>query len=137
VDDPNTTVDNDPAWARLPQGSPIGIINLSNTNPVQAGDEVEYSVYFLSNGASPALSTSLCDPIPAGTSFISLTNQLQLGTGSFVSAGNFFTPLAPLPPNNSCPDPRNPNGAVIFDLGNLSNVPNDNIGVVRFRVRVN
>jgi len=138
VDDPTTTDDNNPAWAQLvPPGSPIGITNLSNDNPVQTGDEVEYTVYFLSNGTNIASDTSICDLIPPGTTFIFNSNQVRIGSGSIASGGTVFSPLAPLPPNNSCLDQRNPNGALIFDLGDLPNTPTNNIGFVRFRVRIN
>jgi uncharacterized repeat protein (TIGR01451 family) len=138
VDDPTSTDDNNPAWAQLvPSGAPVGIINLPNDNPVRSGDEVEYTVYFLSNGSAPALSASICDPIPVGTSLVSDTAQVRLGNNPIERGGTVFTPLAPLPDNSSCPDQRNPNGAVIFDLGDVPNTPTNNVGLVRFRVRVN
>lgn len=138
VDDPATQDDNNPTWAQLvPPGLPAGIIALPVDNPVQSGDEVEYTVYFLSNGGSPATDTSICDPIPVGTTLVPNTTQVRLGNGSAGSGGTVFTPLAPLPANNSCPDQRNPNGAVIFELGSVPNTPTNNIGFVRFRVRVN
>ncbi len=137
VDDPGSQVDTDPAWASLPQGSPIGIINLTNTTPVQAGDEVEYTIYFLSNGSAPVLNTSICDLIPAGMSLIPLSYQIGIGSSLVTSGGTSYTPLAPLPSNNSCADQRNPNGAVIFNLDQVTNVPTNNVGFVRLRTRVN
>ncbi|MDX2240593.1 MAG: hypothetical protein NW224_07920 [Leptolyngbyaceae cyanobacterium bins.302] len=138
VDDPASADDNNPAWAQLvPPGFPSGIIALPNDNPVRSGDEVEYTVYFLSNGSNVAEDTSVCDPIPVGTTLVSNTAQVRVGTSAVRSGGTVFTPLAPLPSNNSCPDQRNPNGAVIFDLGTLPNTPTNNIGFVRFRVRIN
>ncbi|MDX2229744.1 MAG: hypothetical protein NW220_08905 [Leptolyngbyaceae cyanobacterium bins.349] len=138
VDDPATTTDNDPGWAQLiPPGSPIGVPSLSNNTPLQSGDEIEYTVYFLSNGQGPAPETSICDPIPVGTTLIPLSNQVRVGNTAPGSGGTVFTPLAPLPANNSCPDQTNPNGAVIFELGDVSNIPTNNLGFVRFRVRIN
>lgn len=138
VDDPTTTNDNAPGWAQLvPPGAPTGVVEVSNNTPLQSADEVEYTVYFLSNGGLPALGSSICDLVPTQTSLIPLSNQIRVGTGAPASGGTVFTPLAPLPANNACLDQRNPNGAVIFDLGNVSNVPTDNVGFVRFRVRVN
>lgn len=138
IDDPGSTDDNNPAWAQLvPPSAPVGIINLPNDNPVRSGDEVEYTVYFLSAGSAPALSASICDPIPVGTSLVSDTAQVRLGNNPIGRGGTIFTPLAPLPDNNACPDQRNPNGAVIFDLGDVPNTPTNNVGLVRFRVRVN
>lgn len=138
ADDPLSTSDNNPQWAQLnPPGAPVGVFNLSNNNPLQSGDEVEYTVYFLSNGAGPALGTSICDLVPAGTTFIPNSNQVRIGNDAVRSGGTVFTPLAPLPNNNSCIDQRNPNGAVIFDLGDLPNTPVGNLGFVRIRVRIN
>jgi len=51
--------------------------------------------------------------------------------------GNFFSPLAPLPAKNACPNPNNPDGAVIVNLGNISNAVGSNFGFIRFRVRIN
>ncbi|EKQ68751.1 conserved repeat protein [Leptolyngbyaceae cyanobacterium JSC-12] len=138
VDDPTTINDNAPGWVQLnPPGAPIGLINASNTAPLQTGDEVEYTVYFLSSGLAPVIDVNICDLIPPGTTLIPATNVIRLGNREAVSGGTVFTPLAPLPDNNSCLDQRNPNGAIIFNLGNVSNLPSDNVGFVRFRVRVN
>jgi uncharacterized repeat protein (TIGR01451 family) len=138
VDDPTTMSDNDPGWAQFrPPGAPVGVFSISDTNPLRSGDEVEYTVYFLSNGSEVARETSICDLIPPGTTLIVNTNQVRLGAAAPTSAGTVFSPLAPLPANNPCPDQRNPNGAVIFDLGNLANTPTNNVGFARFRVRIN
>ncbi|MBF2029447.1 MAG: DUF11 domain-containing protein [Oscillatoriales cyanobacterium C42_A2020_001] len=138
VDDPATTNDNAPGWTQLiPPGAPVGLINVNNTTPLQTGDEVEYTVYFLSTGSAPATDASICDLIPPGTSLIPLTNVVRVGTGEASSGGTVFTPLAPLPSDNACPDQRNPNGAIIFNLGTVANTPTNNVGFVRFRVRIN
>lgn len=134
INDPNSTNDDDPAWAQFP---PVGLIDVGNNTPLQSGDLVTYTVYFLSNGQTPAIDTSICDPIPTGTTLVPNTNQIQLGNGTPTSGGTVFTPLAPLPNNNSCPDPTNPNGAIIFNLGDVTNTPTNNIGFVRFQVRIN
>lgn len=135
INDPNNTNDDDPAWTQFP---PVGLIDVSTSTPLQSGDLVTYTVYFLSNGQSPAIDTSICDLIPPGTTLVPLTTQIQIGSnGTSSSGGTVFTPLAPLPANNSCPDQRNPNGAVIFNLGNVTNTPTNNIGFVRFQVRIN
>ncbi|MCY7391993.1 MAG: hypothetical protein LH647_11065, partial [Leptolyngbyaceae cyanobacterium CAN_BIN12] len=138
VDDPGTTEDNNPGWTQLlSTGSPVGIPALNVSTPVVPGDEVEYTVYFLSNGSTAALATNLCDLIPSGTSLVSSTTQVQSGTTPASSSGTVFTPLAPLPPNNSCSEQSNPNGAVIFSLNDLPSTPAGNVGFVRFRVRIN
>lgn len=134
INDPNNANDDDPAWAQFP---PAGLIDVSTNTPLQSGDLVTYTVYFLSNGQTPAIDTNICDPIPNGTSLVPNTTQIQIGNGAIASGGTVFTPLAPLPTNNSCPDQSNPNGAVIFNLGNVTNTPTSNIGFVRFQVRIN
>ncbi len=138
VDDPGTTDDTNVGWTQLqPTAAPVGIPALDINNPVRPGDEVEYTVYFLSNGSVPALATTVCDLIPAGTTLVSGTSQIRTNNTPAVSGGTVFTPLAPLPPNNSCLNQSNPNGAVIFNLSDLPNTPAGNVGFVRFRVRVN
>lgn len=134
INDPNNTNDDDPAWTQFP---PVGLIDISASTPLQSGDLVTYTVYFLSNGQSPAIDTNICDPIPSGTTLVPNTNQIQIGNEVPRPGGTVFTTLAPLPANNSCPDQRNPNGAIIFNLGNVTNTPTDNIGLVRFQVRIN
>ncbi len=138
TDDPASTDDNNPGWTQLlSTGSPVGIIALDVNNPVIPGDEVEYTVYFLSNGSVPTLATNICDLIPAGTTLVSGTSQAQSGTTPATSSGTVFTPLAPLPANNSCITQSNPNGAVIFNLGDVANTPAENVGFTRFQVRIN
>ena len=138
VDDPNTTDDNNPGWTQLlATASPVGVPALDVSTPVIPGDEVEYTVYFLSNGSTAILATNVCDLIPSGTSLVPSTTQVQSGTTPASSSGTVFTPLAPLPPNNSCLNQSNPNGAVIFNLSDLPNTPAGNVGFVRFRVRIN
>ncbi|HEY9879394.1 MAG TPA: hypothetical protein V6D29_13140 [Leptolyngbyaceae cyanobacterium] len=138
IDDPTTADDNAQGWAQLvPPGAPTGVLEVSGNTLLQPADEVEYTVYFLSNGGVPASGVSICDLIPTRTALIPLSNQIRVGTGVPSPGGTVFTPLAPLPANNACLDQRNPNGAVIFDLGNVPNSPTNNVGFVRFRVRVN
>lgn len=134
IDDPNSTTDNVPGWAQIPLA---GILALPLENPVRSGDEVTYTVYFLSNGSAPVLDASLCDQIPGGMTFIPNTLELSLTNQPATSTGEFFTPLAPLPDNNACTVQTNPNGSAITTLGTVSNVPGSNFGFIRFRVRVN
>jgi uncharacterized repeat protein (TIGR01451 family) len=134
INDPTSSNDDDPGWAQIPL---TGIITLPVTNPVRSNDEVTYTVHFLSNGAAPALDVSICDLISGGTTFISGSLQYKNANADPVPVGTFFTPLAPLPVNNSCPIQTNPNGAAIVDLGTVSNLAGNNFGFIRFRVRIN
>lgn len=129
--------DNAPAWAQLtPQRAPIGVSNLGANNPVTSGDEIEYTIYFLSDGSAPASAVNICDAIPANTRFINGSNVISRSNGTPTPGGAYFSPLAPLPPNNPCQDQNNQNGSIIFDVGTVSNSPGDNVGFARFRVRV-
>ncbi|MBD2123303.1 hypothetical protein [Trichocoleus sp. FACHB-262] len=148
VDDPTDTTDTAPGWAQL---SPVGEVNLPTSLSLRSGDSVEYTLYFLSDGTAPATAASLCDPIPARTTFardrFGTGSGLQLNRASAEKSltnnadtdeGNFFTPLAPLPNGNACPANAqgNTNGSVIVNLGEISNTPGQNFGFVRFRVRI-
>jgi uncharacterized repeat protein (TIGR01451 family) len=136
TDDLNTADDNLPNWSQLLTGAPLGLLTLNPQTPAQAGDVVEYTIYFLSNGAVAAPNANICDAIPPGTTLVIGSNQAQVGTSAIRSAGTFFSPLAPLPSNNPCENPNNPNGSLIFDLGTLPITAPNNIGFVRFQVRV-
>jgi uncharacterized repeat protein (TIGR01451 family) len=147
------TLTNDPAdpgddasgWSQFP---PVGMIQLGAGTPLQSGDEVEYTIYFLSDGSLPAREINFCDPISLGTTFV--RDRFSAGSGISINrsgattsvtnaadsdSGTFFSPLAPLPVGNVCPEQTNPNGAVIVQLGDISNT-GSNFGFVRFQVRV-
>ena len=137
--------DTAPGWSQLaPQGAPIGAVSLNSSTPLQAGDEVEYTVYFLSDGRRGVSAVTLCDQIPLGTRFVFGSNRVRVGSQPLANdsvarsaiAGEFFTPLAPLPVNNPCTNQNNPNGSLIFNLGDLSNVPSNNVGYAQFRVKI-
>lgn len=146
VDDPNDVNDNMGGWSQF---LPIGVPTISNEYPLQSGDEVEYTIYYLVEGNQPINNARFCDPIPVGTTFI--PNSFGSGRGIGVNMANnmtnptniadadnasFFSPVAPLPPGNVCPNQTNPTGAVIVNLGNLDNNQGNNFGFVRFWVRV-
>lgn len=134
VNDPTSTDDDSPGWAQLP---PIGVINIGTNTPLQSGDEITYTIYFLSDGDTPAQSVNICDPIPVATGFVANSTQIQRPLAALASGGAFFPPLAPLPVGNPCANQTNPNGSVIYDVGDVSNQPGSNSGLVRFRVRIN
>jgi uncharacterized repeat protein (TIGR01451 family) len=138
-------IDENPAlWP--PTVQPVGRPDLLNPQTlVRSGDEVEYTIYFLSSGSQNATNVQLCDAIPAGTTFINnsfapasgiLLNQAGSQSPQTNAAdtdqANFFSPLAPVasPP---CADANNPNGSILLKLGDL---PTSNAGFVRFRVKI-
>lgn len=148
VDNPNDPDDNVPGWSALPQGSPIGIFELGSETPLQSGDEVEYTIYFIADGPIAANDIRVCDPIPAGTTYISESISLTLPPAGLLNrpqtdaagddAGTFVGRLNVSPPFSTppCPDPNNANGAVFSELGTIPNTSPDNAGFLRFRVRV-
>jgi uncharacterized repeat protein (TIGR01451 family) len=114
---------------------------------LQSGDEVEYTIYFLSDGSTPATNVRVCDPIPVGTTFIPdsfgagsgiLLNQSGAQTPqtnpSDTDKGTFFSPLSPV--TAPCADTNNPNGSVFVQVGDISNTAPNNLGFVRFRTRI-
>ncbi|HEY9907331.1 MAG TPA: DUF11 domain-containing protein [Thermosynechococcaceae cyanobacterium] len=133
VDDPSDPNDTAPGWAQF---SPVGVPTIPNGEPLQSGDEIEYTVYFLSDGSQPTIDVTLCDQIPRGTSLVSDRPLVRRGTGLPGLEGAVFSPLAPLPTGNTCADSRNPFGSVLVNLGDVSSTPGSNFGFVRFRVRV-
>lgn len=124
-----------------------GVTNIGADNSLQSGDEVEYTVYFLSNGGLSATNSRICDAIPAGTTFLPdsfgagigmLLNQAgtqtSLTNASDTDRGTFAAPLTAV--TSPCPNTNNPTGAVFFPLGDVPNLAPNNAGFVRFRVKV-
>jgi len=107
VDGPNTATsnDNDPNWPSLNTQYLRGAIacpTIGLCPSVRPSDLIEYTIYFLSNGASPASNVQLCDQIPANTVFQPNT----YGSGSGILLGwNVLNGALPLPnPANSTVD---------------------------------
>lgn len=138
-------IDENPAlWT--PTVQPVGRPDLLNPQTlVRSGDQVEYTIYFISAGSQDATNVQICDAIPAGTTFIN--NSFSSNSGvllnragtlepltnvSDTDQGSFFSPLAPVasPP---CADANNPNGSILLNLGDI---PTGNAGFLRFRVKI-
>lgn len=64
VPEPYATDDSDPKW---PVGYLRGLINAGTVKP---GDELEYTIYFLSNGLGNATNVKFCDLVPINVNFI-------------------------------------------------------------------
>ncbi|NEO12279.1 MULTISPECIES: SdrD B-like domain-containing protein [Moorena] len=58
--------DNDPNWPN----PDVYLRGLINSGQVMPGDELEYTVYFLSNGSNNAKNLRICDRVPGETTFI-------------------------------------------------------------------
>ncbi len=146
IDDPNDPIDNLPGWFQL---SPVGVFDISPQLPLERGDEVEYTMYFLADGNRPVEDVRFCDPIPQGTSFVADSfgsgNGISVNLSNTVTAntnnddadnGSFFAPGTQLPANNFCPNQDNPTGAVIGNLGTINHTLGNNFGFIRFRVKI-
>ena len=144
INDTNDVNDDAPGWANL---SPFGLVRIGETGLLQSGDQLEYTVYFLSDGTGTADNFLFCDPTPAGASFLGDTYGTGLGSllrldgvetsqtnTTDADAGRFIPPLTPAP--SPCPSPNNPNGAVYMQIPRVSNRSPNNVGFVRFRVLI-
>jgi uncharacterized repeat protein (TIGR01451 family) len=149
VDDPNTIDDNATAW---PAGYLKGVINGGVVKP---GDDLEYTIYFLSNGDAPVTNAMLCDLVPSNVSYLptgfnpgtGADRGIQLDRSATSNAltgiadndvGTFF--LAGSQPNATC-SAANQNGAVTIQLGNVTQSgyggnPAQAYGLMRFRAKV-
>jgi uncharacterized repeat protein (TIGR01451 family) len=160
VDEPNTTSDNHPAW---PNGYLKGAVNGGAVKP---GDDVEYTIYYLSSGDTPVLDSKFCDLVPANTTYLpkayaglgpvgpggngsgnlgvqfEKAGQSQFLTGDLDGdVGNFFTSgITNLGTGVDCAA-ANTNGAVVVDMGTIPHAgyggqPALAYGAVRFKTKV-
>ncbi|NEP11730.1 MAG: hypothetical protein F6K14_16260, partial [Symploca sp. SIO2C1] len=145
VDDPTSDDDTLPGWSQLSTGALVGVSQLDQ--PLESGDVVEYTIYFLAGGTT-LKDVQLCDPIPSGTVFVPngfagnrgiVLNQnganVTITNAADTDQGQFFSPLEPVtsPP---CPNPSEPQGAVLVNLGDIEPTAPNNVGFVRFRIRI-
>ncbi len=164
VVDPTTTADlndNEPNWpANYLKGAIDGGI-------VKPGDDVEYTIYFLSSGDVPLTKIAVCDLVPANNTFspntfngliptdgglpgadsgiamaIGLTTT-YMSNASDADRGEFF--VGGTTPSTNCSG-TNTNGAVVVDIekgvNTLPNatapgIPNNSYGFIRFLAKVN
>jgi uncharacterized repeat protein (TIGR01451 family) len=147
VDNLNDRNDNVSGWSQLPGGVLTGVFRIGSDALLQTGDEVEYTVYFLSDGTQLVTDAKICDPIPEKTTFI--PDSFQAGQGILLNQqttntsltnaldtdqGTFFSRLTPV--TSPCPNTNNSNGSILVNLGDLPPTPPNNVGFIRFRVRI-
>jgi uncharacterized repeat protein (TIGR01451 family) len=147
VDDPTDPDDNAIGWSQLPGGGLLGVPMISPDRRLESGDTVEYTIYFLSNGGTVVNGVNVCDLIPQGTTFIS--DSFRQGSGIVLNqdgtptpqsnasdqdSGTFFPPLNPV--STPCDETNNPNGAVVVELGDISSTAPNNVGLIRFQVKI-
>ncbi|HEY9613454.1 DUF6923 family protein [Allocoleopsis sp.] len=144
LDDRN---DNVSGWSQLPGGVLAGVFRIGSDALLQTGDEVEYTVYYLSDGTQLVSDAKVCDPIPEKTTFI--PDSFQVGQGILLNQqstntsltnapdtdkGTFFSRLTPV--TSPCPNTNNSNGSILVNLGDLPTTSPSNVGFVRFRVKI-
>ncbi len=153
---PNTTGSTSSTFLR-------GVTNGGVTQP---GDEIEYTIYFLSAGETEAVDVQVCDRIPNFQTFVPDAfnaaspapgvgqganrgilveyngNSLAYSNDSDGDTAQFFPPSSTLP--SACggaPLQTEDNGAVVVNLGDLPNAdspgsPSTSYGLIRFRAIV-
>ncbi|MEH2076466.1 MAG: lamin tail domain-containing protein [Nostoc sp.] len=156
VPEPFASDDNYVTW---PAGYLRGLINAGTVKP---GDELEYTIYFLSKGPSDATNVKFCDLVPSSTTFIPTAfNSNTPGDGGLTVAdrgialalgsssptvyltniddasdrGRFYAVNDPTP--SYCG--TNTNGAVVVNITRSPDLPKlvkDFYGFVRFRAKV-
>ncbi|MBE9127747.1 MULTISPECIES: DUF11 domain-containing protein [unclassified Coleofasciculus] len=147
VDDPNDPDDNASGWSQLPSGAPLGVPRIHSDTLLQSDDEVEYTIYFLSSGGTAVNGVNLCDLVPEETRFIAdsfgpssgilLTQggtRLPQSNAQDTDSGTFFTPLTPV--TSPCSESKNSKGAVFLQLGDIPSTAPNNVGFIRFRVKI-
>lgn len=120
VDDPNSIDDNDLNW---PDSDSIPNNN-NNLNTylrgeidgglVEQGDEVEYTIYFLSNGDDQAENVSICDIIPDNMSFVKNTYGVEVGIGLALDAMSL-----PTAPNTTLSNVIGDDQGEFYDIGTV------------------
>jgi uncharacterized repeat protein (TIGR01451 family) len=145
-----TDINDDPSvnWVGGSSNYLLGAITTEQI-PVNPGlpapqDEVEYTIYFLSDGAIAARDVNICDFVPANQTFVPGSMQLNfngtttnIADGSGTGSGSgFYTSNFPA----SCYGTNNNKGAVSIQVGDVIsviNTPSSSYGYIRFRAKVN
>ncbi len=158
INQPNPNQKDTTFWP-TPANFLLGGTNGGNIKP---NDQMEYTIYFLSTGDTTANKVDFCDRIPANQTFIPTAfNSIPAGTGGLaadrgilVSTNNTIRSYTNLADGDiaryyaadeslpaSCGTGANNNGAIVVNLGTISNatapgLPTDSYGFVRFRVKM-
>lgn len=141
----------------------LGATNGGQTRP---GDEVEYTIYFLSTGTSTAIGVQFCDKVPSFQTFVpdafnavppapsggvganrgiaveyngsllSFTNDADGDTAQYYPPGSTLPAVC-----DNAPAQTEDNGAIVVNLGDLPQAtgvgtPATSYGAVRFRAKV-
>jgi uncharacterized repeat protein (TIGR01451 family) len=163
----NADDDNRPMWPNLTgtatksdgSGTTTNFSNFlqgtisSSSLTLRPKDELEFTIYFLSGGGQAANNASICDFIPANTTYVDGSLRLFRGNNTTTpisdatgDADGGAYPIGTLPASlpSACHNPalNTGRGAIVVNLGNLPNAtnsgtPNTSYGYIRFRATVN
>jgi uncharacterized repeat protein (TIGR01451 family) len=159
IDDTRATTtaanDNNSKWP-MPIDTTSGISNILKgsliTSKVMPGQEIEYTIYFLSAGNVPIKNVNICDLIPTNTTYIANSGSIKFGTSPAVALTNEYKtgaiPNATIPGIGLCKSTvanaqttanlsaaENPNGLVWVQVDkNRSALAENEYGYIRFRV---
>ncbi len=120
----------------------------TNRNDARPNDEVEYTIYFLSDGSKDAANVKLCDFIPANSTYVASTLKLAIGSAAATALtdivdadqGRFIANPGPF--DAACTAANNGKGAVVVNIGTVvkstgPGAPSTSYGFIRFTARVN
>jgi uncharacterized repeat protein (TIGR01451 family) len=139
------TIDSGPATNASFSPFLQGAISRNDARP---NDEVEYTIYFLSDGGRTAGNVKLCDFVPANSTYV--PNSFQLSSNGIltnltdaadgIDAGKFVPDPGPF--DAACAGTNNSKGAVFLNIGTVNSstgpgTPATSYGFIRFRARVN
>ena len=86
--DPDNDPDNAPNW---PDNDDIYLRGATTVADVKPGDEVEYTIYFLSNGDEATTNVKICDVIPDNMNFVSNSYDNDFGIALLNSSASGAT----------------------------------------------
>jgi uncharacterized repeat protein (TIGR01451 family) len=129
--------------AILAQTASLSVEKNGNPNPVVAGTNITYSITISCEGPDDALNVVLDDPLPAGTTFVSLTSPpgWSCATPTVGSSGTVNCTRATFPPGSDFftlvfqTDPSLATGSVLSNTATVSTTTsdpdqNDNVAIV-------
>ncbi len=88
------TNDNHLKWPSANSSNGISpmLVGAIDTAKVSPGEEIEYTIYFLSAGNAPIKSVNICDLIPANTTYVTGSGQISLNGASASALTNAYIP---------------------------------------------
>ncbi|MEO1800338.1 MAG: GEVED domain-containing protein [Cyanobacteria bacterium J06629_2] len=100
VDNPNSINDNHPLWPDSDEdpstNTNLYLRGVLDGGTIKPGDEVEYTVYFLSNGDDDARDVRICDVVPDHLTYVKDAYGLEIGIGL-----GFNPTVVPTAPNRN------------------------------------